>query len=779
MSVSQARRAAATLVACVAILANSAGIGATEASSPTPAVAEADQRAYATIVVNGERRGERIVLVKPDGVYANLPGLRADGLVLPARFDGVNGYVNVNALAPEIAAVFDLNGPMLRLNAVSPESLARTSTVSLAPVEDAVSEALAAKSGYLNYGLRVGSAGVLGAEELTLSDGAKTFFSSGTFDAHGFHRGMTNLTWTNAIARRRTIVGEVVADSGNLGSALMVTGLTVARAPDINPDGQPYVSPTLRGTVLTPSMADVYINGQLIRTVEVAPGAVDFSNLPGATGVTDATIVLRDAFGRTQSLSTRYYGAASVLNKGTTDYSFSAGESWNALGTLKSSRDLVALGRYRLGLTRSTTVGAHAEFAGGFENLGASVDHAGSLGTWNVSLAESRDRGASGFAGSVAYTASTRNASLNAVIRAATPAYTSIGERGFSDRTTSDASVTLGTRPFRGSFTSGISYGIRHSLLGAVVRQLSLQQSVSLPGGVTMMLTAGTASTNVGSQRSFSLLLFRSSPRSSSVPTLKTSLESDGSAVRALVELERTAPPSGGTGYEATGFASGPTLSSGRVGTRSSIGNVDVDYNIARAGALTGNVGISGAVAFAGSHVHLAQPISDGFAIVNVVGGQRVKVLLDNQEAGMTDRKGILVLANVPSYAAARIRIERDDAPVNLEISNAIRRLVVASRHGAVAEFSASVVTAVIGKVVVSGIGGTVVPKFGELSLRSNGKDITSSLDGDGHFYLEDVAPGRHPAVIRYGGGECRFTVEIPRTRGIESDIGEFTCVRS
>src|SRR6202011_5116986 len=138
----------------------------------------------------------------------------------------------------------------------------------------------------------------------------KTFFSAATFDSQGFHRSLTNLSWTNALKRRRTVIGDIFADSGDLGSALTITGVSVVRASEIDPDGQPHTSPLLRATVLTPSEADVYINGQLIRTVDVAPGAVDFSNLPGSAGVTDATIVLRDSFGRAQTLSTRYYGAA-------------------------------------------------------------------------------------------------------------------------------------------------------------------------------------------------------------------------------------------------------------------------------------------------------------------------------------------------------------------------------------------------------------------------------------------------------------------------------------
>jgi outer membrane usher protein len=770
VNASWATRAAVAAVVGALILADSARIDATEV----------DQRTFATIVVNGEQRSEQIVIVKSDGVYVSLAGLREGGLVIPPHVAGSGGerYVNVKDLAPEILAAFDLNGPTLRLDAASAGSLAGQSSVSLAPGISLAREALAARSGYLNYSLRAGSAGLSGAQELTLSDGSKTLFSAGTFDAHGFHRSLTNITWINALSRRRTMVGDVIADSGDLGSALMITGVSVARASDIDPDGQPHVSPLLHATVLTPSTAEVYINGQLIRTIDVAPGAVDFSNLPGSGGVTDATIVLRDAFGRTQAVSTRYYGAASVLNQGATDYSFAAGAARDALAPGNASGNLVALGRYRFGLTESTTLGGHAELASGFENVGASVDHAGRLGTWDLGLSQSRDRGASGLAGSLTYFVGTRFVWVNAALRAATSAYAGVAQRAFSDRTTSDERLSIGMRPFRGSYMSAISYSASRSLLGATSRLLSWQQSVVLPGGISLLVTAGTAATLGGSHHDFGVFLFRSAPRSAALPSVNASLQSDGSALRQELELQRAAPPSGGTGYDVTGYASGPILSSGRVAMTSPVGNVDLDYGVARGGRFTGNLAVSGAVAFAGPYVHASQPISDGFAIVNVVGGQPVKVLLDHQDAGMTDRKGVLVLSNVRSYAAQRISIERDDGPVNMNLSNPERRIVVSARHGSVAVFSASVVTAVIGTVSVSGSGANVIPAFGQLSLVSAGKRATSELDHDGRFYFEDVTAGSHAAVIRYSGGECRFTMEVPRTTGIEQNIGEFTCAR-
>jgi outer membrane usher protein len=781
MNASWVRRAGVATLAVAIIWTGSSPANPDEIASNAPVIAETAERTFATIIVNGEQSGEQVVLVKPDGVYASLSELRARGLVIPPRFDEGDAarYVNVNDLAPEITARFDVNGPTLRLDAASAASLTRVSVVSLAPDLEQTRDATAARSGFLNYSLRAGSAGLSGAQELTLSDEHKTFFSAGTFDAHGFHRSLTNLTWTNALARRRSMVGDIVADSGDLGSALTITGASISRAADIDPDGRPHPSPILRATVLTPSTADIFVNGQLIRTVDVAPGTVDFSNLPGTGGVTDAIVVLRDAFGRTQAVSTRYYGASSVMNKGETDYAFAAGAARETLATRLPFGNLVALARYRLGLTESTTVGAHAELAGGFENAGASVAHAGRIGTWEMGLAQSRDRGASGLAGSLAYAVGTRNIWLNAAVRAATRAYTTIGERPFSDRIMSDQRASIGMRPFRGTYMSAISYSASRSLLGVTSRLLSWQQSVALPGGVSLLVTAGTSATNGASHRDFSVFLFRSAPRSSSLPTVNASLQSDGSGVRKGLELQRTALPSGGTGYDVTGYDSGPTVANGRLAARSPIGNIDVDYALARGGPFAGNIAVSGAVAFAGQYAHLSQPIADSFAIVNVVGGERVKVLVGNQDAGTTDRHGVLVIANLPSYSAQRIRIERDDGPVNLGLSNADRNIMVASGHGGVARFSAAVVTAVIGTVSVSGIGGTVIPAFGQLSLLVGGKSVTSELDRDGHFYLEDVPPGSHAAVIRYGGGECRFSIEIPRSTGIETNVGAFTCART
>src|ERR1700682_6044719 len=106
MNASWARRTVVAAVVGAMILAESARIEATELPSNTSTIGKADPRTFATIFVNGEQRGEQIVLVKSDGVYASLAGLRASGLVIPLRLEGggVESYVNIKDLAPEIVA---------------------------------------------------------------------------------------------------------------------------------------------------------------------------------------------------------------------------------------------------------------------------------------------------------------------------------------------------------------------------------------------------------------------------------------------------------------------------------------------------------------------------------------------------------------------------------------------------------------------------------------------------------------------------------------------------
>jgi outer membrane usher protein len=743
------------------------------AASPKP-----DTRTFATFVVNSEVRGEHIVLLKADGVYAAIEDLVAAGLVVPERSkrEAVRAYVRLDELAPEIRAVFDPQGPTVRLDAQSSGSLTRDSNISVLPGQDWTGDALRDKSGYLNYSASLGTGATWStAEQLTLSDSSKTLNLAGSLGSSGFQGGLSNVTWDDDVRRHIVTVGDVIGDSGNLGSSQTIEGVSIARSYGSTPYAQTITSPTLSGTALTPSVADVYVNGQLIRSVNVPPGAFNFSNLPAAGGANDAQIVLHDAFGHTQILSSRYYGGNAILRAGDTDYSYSIGEA-NSTGMFGPSyTGIAALGRYAVGLTRATTMGGHAELSSGFENAGASVAHAGSLGIVNVAIAESRDRTLSGLAGTAGYTFSTARIWATASVQATTGNYETLAQRSLLDATPIEKLIDVGLRPFTGSYTSSIAYSDSRSAPAGFTRQLSWQHSLPVGRGASLLMSTGLSESSGRSHPALSVFLIRSGGRNAR-DTTTLSLQGNGEALQPALEMQHATPIAGGSGYDATFYPSGSLASSGRYSLRSPDGNLDVDYGLARDGSLSGDAAVSGAIAFAGGYAHLSQPIADGFALVKVDGGEPVDVLIDHQDYGTTDAKGFLVLPNLQSYFAEHIGVESDAGPVNLDISSNDRNMVVAARRGVVVEFNASVVTAVIGKLVVSQQGRRTIPAFGQLSLKSPKGNVTSELDAEGRFYLEGILPGTYAATIQYAGGECRFTLGVPRVTTIEENIGSFTC---
>ncbi len=750
---------------------------AAPSASPSPAAAT---RTFATFVVNAEDRGEHVVLLKDGAVFAKVKDLREAGIVVPqpAVDAAINGYIPLTALAPQFATGFDPLGPSIHLDAVSPASLTQRSSVSVVASQDWRGDARRDRSGYLDYSAAIGSGGFWStAEALTISDASKTLFLAGSLSRSGLQRSVSNLTWDDAARRHIITVGDVFGDSGQLGSTQIVEGVAIARSYASTPYLPRLTSPTLSGTALTPTVADIYVNGQLIRAVDVPPGAFDFSSLPAGGGPNNAQIVLHDAFGNVRLLSARYYGGSAILRDGDTDFSYAIGEGRNAAGFGPASEGIVAFGRYAVGLSRTTTASGHVELGTGFENVAGGYAHAGRLGVVSLGIAQSRDRGVTGMAAIAGYTFATPNVWLTASIDAATRAYETIAQRFDPDPIVMEQSVDIGTRPFRGNYTVGFNFDATRSRLGNVTRDVSWQQTLPVGPGMSLLVSVGESRTSIGSHPTLSVLLIRSSGRNAR-DTTTASLQGTGGALRPSLEMQQAPPYSGGFGYDAILYPTGDQLSTGRYSLRTSIGDLDADYGLARDGKLSGDVAASGAVAFAGKDVALSQPIADGFAIVDVAGGESADVLINDQDYGMTGRRGLLVLPNLQGYYEQRVGIQRDDGPVNLDISSADQNVVVASHRGTVLDFHATLVTAAIGTVIVLHEGELIVPAFGELTLTVPSGVVTSELDGSGRFYFENIVPGAYGATVRYANGDCELRLHIPHIASIEENIGAFTCVQ-
>jgi outer membrane usher protein len=63
------------------------------------------------------------------------------------------------------------------------------------------------------------------------------------------------------------------------------------------------------------------------------------------------------------------------------------------------------------------------------------------------------------------------------------------------------------------------------------------------------------------------------------------------------------------------------------------------------------------------------------------------------------------------------------------------------------------------------------------MTVTANGRPYDSPLGRNGEFYVENVPEGRHPALVEFQQGQCRFMMEVPETRDAYVRLGTVRCV--
>ena len=219
-------------------------------------------------------------------------------------------------------------------------------------------------SAFLNYALnwsdfkRVDAFGEAG-----LSLAGTLLASSFSRTAEGaFIRGLTSLTLDERARLRRWVLGDHFASTGMLGGGAFLGGLSVSREFTLDPYLFRYPALGLSGALLTPSTVDLYVNGVLVRQEQLPPGPFALQNLPVVSGSGSTRLVIRDAFGREQEITTPYYFSTGLLAPGLSEYSYNLGFQRQHTGSTSGDYGpLTFLGRHRLGLNETLTAGVRFE----------------------------------------------------------------------------------------------------------------------------------------------------------------------------------------------------------------------------------------------------------------------------------------------------------------------------------------------------------------------------------------------------------------------------------
>ena len=769
------RRVAAAVI--VATLATAGSAAAAGTAAMTKDVAAADQRAFASVTVDGVDDGEHTVLVAAGDVLLTADDARA--LEIPAKPEaqrtiGTTRYVSLRALAPEVTYRFDEETVSLTIDV--PARLLASNTIRLG-TQSAPADVDSARpsSAFGNYFLSGTSGSGLDAFlEAGYSRGNHLLYAS-TSLATGASvlRGQTYYAIDDPARTRRSQFGDSTAQGDALLGEVNLFGASTRRAFELNPYAYRFPTPVISGIVATPSTADVYVNGIVTRSVPLSPGGFDLTDLPISTGRSDVTVVVHDAAGRVQTFSQGYYASNTLLRKGLTDNQFAAG-LLRSSGLAQPYGRPVAVGAYRIGATDAATYGARFEAASGHELAELSTDLRVPSGAVHLATAQSAAGGRFGMAYDLSGTFAAAKTSLGIDLSSHASAFADLGSLPeLLNAPRSDARVTLSQQLTR-KLTATLQTERRtyDTLSGQTLNILSFQ---------AQMDRDTTAFVSLQRQRAG----FGSALTSASFSIVRAL----GGNRTAIASFDSGAPAATNVQYRADPISSDTGLGYGlRYGRSGQDAFAQVDFLdhmpfgdlqgfAARdpGGKLATSLSLDGGVASIGGKTLLSRPIADGFALVKT-GTPNVPVRLDGRAVGRTNRAGDLIVSSLASNSPNRLEVDPESLPLGEE-SKADERLVSpGSRGGTVADLQVTRIRYFTGSVRIRVGTATRIPADGMLVLSGKHGSARSPLDDAGGYYFENLAPGAYAATVRSTAGDCRFALLVPDVAAIATNLGTARC---
>lgn len=755
------------LVSCAIVIVRAAVVAAAPAAGETVMVFP--------VTINMVEKGDFTVVLRGSDVLLRVRDLDGAGVRgfagLREEFEGEE-VVSLASLRPAVS--FALDRTNLTLTVTVPPGYLGTATLNLRSGRPRGISYASATSGFLNYALSGSDWRTMsGFAELGVNAGGKLAYTSASRNPNGtLTRGLSYLEIDDRPDLRRVTVGDSFVAAGVLGSALQLGGISIARSFDLDPYLVRYPTLSLTGSVTTPSTADIYVNGALVRREQLAPGQFDLSNLEVPTGSGMAQVVIRDAFGQEHVLASPFYSSTAVLAKGLSDFSYNLGYQRDTLTGDNSYRSLSFIGFHRFGLSDLVTpefrLEADSELLSGGPGIAVRLP----IGEIAGSVAWSRDGGRRGTAGSVSYQYMTRRLTVGIAALARSDRYATLSLREGQDRARLDASAFAG---FQLSRRCTVSLQYRHTDMrdSPSSDEFSLATTIVALRSASIFLS-GTRSFTGGIHRNGAFLgLTVIAGRRT---TASVSSDWSGGSATTTAEAQQALPVGEGFGYRVRAMSTaGRPLGDGAFQYQGPFGLYELDASRAN-GTTATSLSASGSLVAIGGRVYPTRTTGGGFALIRVPGVSGVEGLANNQAVGRTDANGDLLVPSLLPYYGNRLSIADEDVPLDYEIGATERTVAPPNRGGAIVTFPVQRFQAFRGTLLVETPAGDVTPAGGQLSLEAAGTRIASPIGVDGKFELVNAPPGAYPATIEFTEGRCTVSIAVPKSRETFVDLGLIRC---
>ena len=735
---------------------------------PPPAniQAVADASLYLELVVNQMNTGRLVHVQQRAGqLYLPAADLKESGIRLPVASPEEVGLDSVPGLHSE----YDIQGQRLLLD-VPPEWLPEQhfGRRSSYPRTEAVSSF----GGLLNYDLYLNDTDDAGTY-LAAWNEIRLFDSWGTLSNTGQYRrsivGTADSQMDNGYRRYDTLwrfsddermltyeAGDLISGALPWTSSVRMGGVQLSRDFGVRPDLVTYPLPQFSGEAAVPSSVDLFINGFKSSSENLQPGPYTLTNIPFINGAGEAVVVTTDALGRQVSTSVPFYVTSTLLQKGLSDFSVSAGSVRREYGVRNFAYGPgVTSGSLRYGLTDSLTLESHLEASDSLTlgGMGGNLK-LGNFGVLNSAVSQSQFDGRDGRQLSVGYQYSAQRFSL---------AYQRL--QRFSDY--ADLSVVD---------SDYISLSQRSEQL---TLSLNLDRFGSLGAGYFDVVAADTSRTRLLNLSWSKPLWFNSSVYVSAnrqfgdsnwalqaqivVPfDLNTSMSfsterSTTGATQQRVNYSRGVPTQGGVGFN-LGYAHGDTPDYRQADLTWRMQSVQLQAGVYGTSAQQTRWGdASGSLVWMDNQVFAANRIDDAFVVVSTGDFSDIGVLYENQWVGNTDKNGHLLVPWSSAYYRGKYEIDPLNLPVNVLSPTVEQRVAVRRGSGYLLEFPLKRVAAASVRLVNAqqqnlGLGSAVLNE-------QNGSRAV--VGWDGLVYLENLVAKNSLQVILPDGQQCKAQFEL------------------
>ena len=748
----------------------------------TSAVAADAQHVILPFEVNGVARGEVNAILSGNDVLVP-PSMLDDGGIHGLRGSHPNdadpSYVSLGSMAPDLTFVLDQEQLILRVT-VDPRFLgSRSYDLSTAHPEN-VSYSKDT-SAFLNYAVSTHRFREFsGFGELGVSLHGRLLYSGVSVDSEGkVSRGLSNVTFDDLPHLRRTVVGDSFVSSDALGGSALMGGLTISRNFNLDPYFVRYPSLAFSGATATPSTAEVYVNGSLVRQEDLPPGQFEFQNLALPIGSGSAQVVIRDVFGQERVLSSSYYSSSGVLARGLSEYNYSLGFRRNMLANESFDYGKPALLAYhRFGLTNDVTIGGRLEASSDLVSGGSSMAFRLPIGELDFSAAASSGQQQSGFAGSVAYSYLVRRSlSIGATLRTLSDHYANLTIAPLDDRPKVDVVAFAGLPFSRGSFSVQAGETQYRDKPGS--RNIGISVSLLAGRQSNVFVSATRRKDSAGSSNDVFAGVSYFFGRNT---TANFSTQRSADSTTSRVEIQKSLPA--GTGY---GYRLNTPIGSAVPGSAQSVAQYQNRYGRyelsvdPRQAADSLNFSAAGGIVAIGGGLYATRPVQESFALMRVPGVGGVDVMASNQVIGSTNRKGDFLIPNLLSYYGNRLGIQDQDIPLDHEVDSVEKVIAPPYRGGAVVTFPVRRIQNVQGMIVIIESTARIIPSYGEISIEdAHGNTADSPVGSDGAFYFENLTAGKYRADVRYDGNKkCSFELDVPVSNDSFVTLPEQRCGES